>query len=63
MDKVISDGDECDADENETTSDDKDQECDDQDIVIRDFDATAIEETCTIVFIPNEALELQVGVI
>ena len=59
--EVISDGDESDADENETTSDDEDQECDDQDIVIRDFDATIFEETCTIAFIPDEALELQVG--
>ena len=61
--EVISDGDESDADENETTSDDEDQECEcgDQDVAIRDFDATAFEETCTIAFIPNEALELQVG--
>ena len=59
--EVISYGDESDADENETTSDDEDQECNDQDIVIRDFDATIFEETCTIAFIPDEALELQVG--
>ena len=59
--EVISDGDENDADENETTSDDEDQECGEQDIVIRDFDATAFEETCTMAFIPDEALELQVG--
>ena len=59
--EVISDGDKSDADENETTSDDEDQECDDQDIVIRDFDVTIFEETRTIAFIPNEALELQVS--